>query len=132
MCLDTVTQRYENPDTRPAGTFWKFFERGCTGIWFPFRSDIEVVFDEWLQAHPVEVLSKNGPYVSGFHGYVTQSDALAWQNGGWSWYASLVLREVKYRGATVKGLQDGCEVIVAQEILIPDSGSNSLDSGSPA
>lgn len=132
MCLQKILGE------RPAksGTMWKVFSSTPKGLlpqifWHYNGQELSPYqLDTWVSARKVQTkppaLSGEKTYISGFHGFTSQADAMVWA-GDYSVFhhrdaPRLVVLQVQYRGGRLMGLQDEMRVIVADEILIPSKG----------
>jgi len=113
MCLDMKIKNLKNT----SGIGYKSFAKDGRMLIFPYRRGI-VKLNKWLKAIPIKLPFCKEPlkpsYSSGFHIYCEVEDAkselIMWRED--------VVRKVMYRKARILGLQDGKEVIVADEIKV--------------
>jgi hypothetical protein len=131
MCLDTITKIVE--PTEEVVEAWKLFRKGSffswsneltafisdkikLGRWNTAISALAVTFD-WNLREPSN-------YNLGFHAYPNKDTGYrAWKvytNGFLK--GQLKLLKVKLRKVHTYGTQDGFDVIVAEEMFIPDPG----------
>jgi hypothetical protein len=112
MCLNIITSR----EPKKEGVGWKVFREKpwLGGELYSVITDNPVTLSVWLTAGSCKL--PEGP---GFHIYTDMKDAryLLWS------CPNLVMKRVRYREATVKGLGDGgwnynAEVVVALKMFV--------------
>jgi hypothetical protein len=119
MCLETITQRKDIRD----GYGYKIFKLHKRKLYSECRKkDIIRRCGVWLEAEesPKYISSMlEGRYKSGFHILTSRAAARIWRTGAdWNENNKYVIRKVKYRKATVIGMQEHHQCIVAKEIKI--------------
>jgi hypothetical protein len=129
MCLDIITQTFDPPVVIEQWA-WKVFcvnktvkpPRPLCGLYYKFNGDywnshqVGWPRGEWLQAVQVPALAAP-VYMTGFHCYRTRSSARIVQRLGR--HRRKVVK-VKIRGVRLNGVQDGFQVLVADELFIPE------------
>lgn len=113
MCLDTVTERYENPSS-VIQSGYKTFKGSNAVPQFqaqPYRGKNIVPLDEWLVAEEKTVLANDQKnYTTGFHVCIDEKEVEKYQSGKG--------RRVYFRYAHTRGFQGG-EILIAKELYVP-------------
>jgi|ERR1035438_3153989 hypothetical protein len=136
MCLSVVTKTFDPPDVAERWA-WKVFcnklssPATCCGLYFgydgkDFLRELDGIQSramawpkgEWLQAVQREIkYDLHKVYMTGFHCYRTRSSARIVQRQ--DRHRRKVVK-VKIRGVRFNGVQDGFQVLVADELFIPE------------
>jgi hypothetical protein len=116
MCLRTISEEKPNE----TGEFYKLFtmlESGVLAPWI-YPNSLPIRRGVWLKAEKREILTfYEVYYMSGFHGFVAESDA-------WRFSCNRADRVVKcqYRGGRLLGMQHDGVTVVADEMFVPKEG----------
>lgn len=129
MCLAVVTKQY-NKTSLKVHIGYKVFKQERDVLYLPYfwlgrdenRKAVRgVTRARWIQATDNDRESIGVGYKPGFHIFKHEQDAEDWKKTH-TWYNGVVLA-IKFRNVTCQGIDEHFskpEVIVAQEILIPE------------
>lgn len=115
MCLDRVDIRYNPPDPSVRWVRKEFTPvDGKLHFWFmDYNEDPHVPVGRWIKAEHKPVYYGDGirgAYCSGFHTYLEPTKPDDWR---------MNLFRVKVRNVRTVGVQEGCEVLVGDEMYVP-------------
>ena len=106
MCLSSIQER----DLNLEGEGWKVFEWDSDFFGFVEKG-------KWLKARKEKIGGYGPEYMSGFHIFTSYYYARKFRILGnadeWP------IRKVKYRKGRILGRQEGCKVVVADEMYVP-------------
>lgn len=118
MCLDTVNKKIAIP-TDDVAEVWKAFTVEKNYIGSPFQGyDYSKKTGVWIAARKIKLSEWSHPYISGFHAYKHKTPAIKMWKEKW-WRYNVIFLPIEFRMITTTGKQDGCNVLVAQQMRIP-------------
>jgi hypothetical protein len=111
MCLDTITERIDQPSAL-IESGWKTFNMPSGKLQFAVQihaGSMAVPLDKWIKAEGGKIkVGSFKSYEPGFHVYEHEREL-----------RGMAARRVYYRGLHTRGIQDGKTVVVAGELFVP-------------
>lgn len=121
MCLDAITRRYPGKSKKVLRA-WKVLTWRYGQLTFPVNNGQPLLTDTWMRAaFEFPAGPCDDPYVTGFHVFASQRDALNWRLYGDYNSPDIVdiAVPVLVRGITYKGKEGQTTVFVAREMYVP-------------